>query len=149
MLSELFPPEQVTIVSGDGSAFSSLPFDHLVFTGSTEVGRAVMKAASENLGGQTCIAPDYALVHESEIDTFIASYDRLVKTAWSATSLRYGMRSYFREISAGQVLEHGERSLVLRRQIGDNRGIQLRASDRGSPAATLQRHLELGPLRGP
>nr|WP_262496093.1 coniferyl aldehyde dehydrogenase [Nonomuraea sp. SYSU D8015] len=49
MLSELFPPEQVTIVSGDGSAFSSLPFDHLVFMGSTEVGRAVMKAASENL----------------------------------------------------------------------------------------------------
>ena len=27
MLSELFPPEQVTIVSGDGSAFSDLPFD--------------------------------------------------------------------------------------------------------------------------
>ena len=47
MLSEVFPPEQVTIVSGDGSAFSSLPFDHLVFTGSTAVGRAVMKAASE------------------------------------------------------------------------------------------------------
>ncbi|MEU1939294.1 aldehyde dehydrogenase family protein [Streptomyces coeruleorubidus] len=45
ILSELFPPEQVTIVSGDGAAFSSLPFDHLVFTGSTEVGRAVMKAA--------------------------------------------------------------------------------------------------------
>jgi coniferyl-aldehyde dehydrogenase len=117
MLSELFPPEQVTIVSGDGSAFSSLPFDHLVFTGSTEVGRAVMKAASDNLvpvtlelggksptivakghvrdqavsdivfgkllsGGQTCIAPDYALVHESEIDAFIATYDRLVKTAY-------------------------------------------------------------------
>ena len=33
-------------------------------------------------GGQTCIAPDYALVHESEIDTFIRSYDRLVKAAY-------------------------------------------------------------------
>ena len=33
-------------------------------------------------GGQTCIAPDYALVHESEIDTFIDSYDRLVKAAY-------------------------------------------------------------------
>ncbi|MCY1295129.1 Coniferyl aldehyde dehydrogenase [compost metagenome] len=32
-----------------GQAFSTLPFDHLVFTGSTEVGRSVMKAASENL----------------------------------------------------------------------------------------------------
>src|SRR6184192_1513874 len=49
MFSELFPEEQVTMVSGDGAAFSSLPFDHLVFTGSTAVGRAVMKAASENL----------------------------------------------------------------------------------------------------
>ncbi|MFF9773192.1 coniferyl aldehyde dehydrogenase [Streptomyces sp. NPDC013978] len=117
MLGELFPPEQVTMVTGDGSAFSSLPFDHLVFTGSTEVGRAVMKAAGDHLvpvtlelggksptivakghvtdravsdivfgkllsGGQTCIAPDYALVHESEIDAFVAAYDRLVKTAY-------------------------------------------------------------------
>jgi coniferyl-aldehyde dehydrogenase len=117
MLSELFPPEQVTLVNGDGAAFSSLPFDHLVFTGSTEVGRAVMKAASDNLvpvtlelggksptivakghvrdqvvsdivfgkllsGGQTCIAPDYALVHESEIEAFVAGYDRLVKAAY-------------------------------------------------------------------
>ncbi len=32
-----------------GSAFSSLPFDHLFFTGSTPVGRAIMRAASENL----------------------------------------------------------------------------------------------------
>ena len=32
-------------------------------------------------GGQTCIAPDYALVHESEVNTFIESYDRLVKAA--------------------------------------------------------------------
>ena len=117
MIAEIFPEEQVAVVSGDGAAFSTLPFDHLVFTGSTAVGRAVMKAASENLvpvtlelggksptivakgrvtdpsvssivfgkllsGGQTCIAPDYALVHESEIDTFIDSYDRLVKAAY-------------------------------------------------------------------
>jgi coniferyl-aldehyde dehydrogenase len=33
-------------------------------------------------GGQTCIAPDYALVHESEVDTFIGSYDRLVKATY-------------------------------------------------------------------
>ena len=30
-------------------AFSSLPFDHLVFTGSTATGRKVMQAAAENL----------------------------------------------------------------------------------------------------
>src|SRR3546814_1225087 len=51
-LADLFPKEQVAVVTGDasvGAAFSSLPFDHLIFTGSTTVGRAVMKAASENL----------------------------------------------------------------------------------------------------
>ena len=30
-------------------AFGALPFDHLLFTGSTPVGREVMKAASANL----------------------------------------------------------------------------------------------------
>lgn len=52
MLREIFPEEQVAVVTGGsdvGSAFSALPFDHLVFTGSTDVGRAVMRAASENL----------------------------------------------------------------------------------------------------
>ncbi|MDT4830848.1 Coniferyl aldehyde dehydrogenase [compost metagenome] len=52
LISDTFTPEQVAVVMGDasvGQAFSTLPFDHLVFTGSTEVGRSVMKAASENL----------------------------------------------------------------------------------------------------
>jgi coniferyl-aldehyde dehydrogenase len=42
-------------------------------------------------GGQTCIAPDYALVHESEIDTFIGSYDRIVRAAYpdGPTSIDY------------------------------------------------------------
>jgi len=40
------------VVQGDvavGRAFCTLPFDHLVFTGSTNVGRDVMRAAAENL----------------------------------------------------------------------------------------------------
>jgi coniferyl-aldehyde dehydrogenase len=52
MLKETFDEEQLAVVTGDaevGKAFSSLPFDHLFFTGSTPVGRAVMRAASENL----------------------------------------------------------------------------------------------------
>lgn len=52
MLSQEFAQEQVAVFTGDaavGQAFSALPFDHLVFTGSTPVGRAIMKAASENL----------------------------------------------------------------------------------------------------
>jgi len=52
MLTETFDEEQVAIVTGDdkiGRAFSSLPFDHIFFTGSIPVGRAIMRAASENL----------------------------------------------------------------------------------------------------
>jgi acyl-CoA reductase-like NAD-dependent aldehyde dehydrogenase len=32
-----------------GAAFTALPFDHLIFTGGTKVGSAVMRAASETL----------------------------------------------------------------------------------------------------
>ena len=42
----------VDVVEGDANvaaAFSALPFDHLLFTGSTAVGRHVMRAASEHL----------------------------------------------------------------------------------------------------
>jgi coniferyl-aldehyde dehydrogenase len=116
LLADIFPQEQVAVVTGDaavGAAFSALPFDHLVFTGSTPVGRAVMKAASQNLvpvtlelggkspviigkgatldhaaagvaygklanAGQTCIAPDYVLLHEDEIDAFVAAYGKAV-----------------------------------------------------------------------
>ncbi|NKJ50667.1 coniferyl aldehyde dehydrogenase [Burkholderia sp. SG-MS1] len=52
MLADSFPPEEVAVVIGGpdvGAAFSALAFDHLFFTGSTQVGRKVMKAASENL----------------------------------------------------------------------------------------------------
>nr|WP_261336782.1 aldehyde dehydrogenase family protein [Rhizobium leguminosarum] len=116
MFGEIFSEDQFAVVTGDaavGAAFTALPFDHLVFTGSTAVGRSVMKAATENLvpvtlelggkspvivakghtldqaaasiaygkllsAGQTCIAPDYALVHESEVDAFVKAYDRKV-----------------------------------------------------------------------
>jgi len=116
MLTDIFPQEQVAVVTGDasvGEAFAALPFDHLIFTGSTAVGRAVMRAASENLtpvtlelggkspvivekghvlkhvaagiafgklanAGQTCIAPDYALVHEDDIQAFTTAYDQAV-----------------------------------------------------------------------
>ena len=85
--------------------FASLPFDHLIFTGSTRVGRLVAEAAGRNLtpitlelggkspaivdrsadlkeaaeriaygkllnAGQTCIAPDYALVPEASVQDF-------------------------------------------------------------------------------
>ncbi|UTW45292.1 coniferyl aldehyde dehydrogenase [bacterium SCSIO 12696] len=44
--------EHVVIIEGEagiGAAFSALPFDHLIFTGSTNVGKLVAKAAADNL----------------------------------------------------------------------------------------------------
>jgi coniferyl-aldehyde dehydrogenase len=52
LLKDLYPEEQVAVVTGGpetGAAFASLPFDHLAFTGSTAVGRSVMKKAADNL----------------------------------------------------------------------------------------------------
>ena len=52
LLSEVFPPERVAVALGGGevaAAFAALPFDHLLFTGSTAVGRKVMAAAATNL----------------------------------------------------------------------------------------------------
>jgi len=116
LVTEAFPEEKVAVVAGDasiGAAFAALPFDHLFFTGSTAVGRAVMRAASENLvpvtlelggkspvlvdrnqpldrvasdvaygklanAGQTCIAPDYLLLHEGDVDGFVQAWGKAV-----------------------------------------------------------------------
>jgi coniferyl-aldehyde dehydrogenase len=117
ILGEIFLEDQVAVATGEadvGAAFAALPFDHLVFTGSAQVGRSVMRAASESLvpvtlelggkspaiiergaglqiaarriafgklanGGQTCIAPDYVLAPEQDIEGFAAAYAAAVE----------------------------------------------------------------------
>jgi coniferyl-aldehyde dehydrogenase len=52
MFQEYFDPSEAAVFTGGtdvGAAFSSLPFDHLLFTGSTNTGKLVMKSAAENL----------------------------------------------------------------------------------------------------
>jgi coniferyl-aldehyde dehydrogenase len=52
LVRKSFAPDEILVVNGDAEAaraFSALPFDHLLFTGSTAVGHHVMRAASENL----------------------------------------------------------------------------------------------------
>ena len=52
LLADVFPEDRVAVALGladVGAAFAALPFDHLVFTGSTAVGRKVMAAAAPNL----------------------------------------------------------------------------------------------------
>jgi len=73
LVGEVFPADRVAVVLGGvdvATAFSSLPFDHLLFTGSTAVGRKVMAAAAANLtpvtlelGGKSpcVIGPDFPL----------------------------------------------------------------------------------------
>lgn len=52
LVAERFTHEECAVVTGGpevAHAFSELPFDHLVFTGSTATGRKVMEAAAKNL----------------------------------------------------------------------------------------------------
>lgn len=116
-VKKLFSPAEVALVEGDASvstALLELPFDHIFFTGSPQVGKIVMAAAAKNLAsvtlelggkspalidasgaidglayhlawgkcfnnGQTCIAPDYALVHESKLEAFIVAYQKSIQ----------------------------------------------------------------------
>jgi len=51
-IAKSFANDEVAVVTGDasiGKQFAALPFDHLVFTGSTAVGREVAQAAAKNL----------------------------------------------------------------------------------------------------
>jgi len=52
LIAGAFPAEEVCVVNGGvevAQHFTGLPFDHLLFTGSTRVGREVMRQASEHL----------------------------------------------------------------------------------------------------
>ncbi len=78
IIGKAFPSDYVGVINGGVEAaqeFSSLPFDHLLFTGSTRVGKLVMKAAAENLtpvtlelGGKSpaLVHPDYPLQRAAE-----------------------------------------------------------------------------------
>ena len=109
-MDSIFSNEEVHVVNGESSlgvAFSNLPFDHLLFTGSSAVGKEVMKACAAHLtpvtlelggkspalitpksdlkdvaqkliygklfnAGQTCVAPDYVLVHKAQCEDLLA-----------------------------------------------------------------------------
>lgn len=52
LIAARFAADECAVVTGGpatGEAFCGLPFDHLVFTGATSIGRHVMRAAAENL----------------------------------------------------------------------------------------------------
>ena len=52
IVPKYFPEDEVAVVTGGAEIsqkFAELPFDHLLFTGSTKVGAKVMRSASKNL----------------------------------------------------------------------------------------------------
>ncbi len=118
IINENFPSEILHVIEGgiDETQFLlTLPFDKIFFTGSTRVGKIVMKAAAENLvpvtlelggkspcivmpdanlsmaakriawgkflnAGQTCIAPDYLLVHSNIKEEFLQKLIKQIET---------------------------------------------------------------------
>lgn len=117
LINSIFKTNEVAVVEGDGQiaqTLTSLPFNHIFFTGSPQVGKLVMAAAAKNLAsvtlelggkspaivdetadikkitermvwgkyfncGQTCIAPDYVLVHHTKAAAFTKAYIAAVK----------------------------------------------------------------------
>lgn len=56
LVCENFSPEELSVVLGDvevAAEFTRLPFDHLIFTGSTSVGVKVLRATADNLTPST------------------------------------------------------------------------------------------------
>lgn len=118
IVKEVFPSEIALVIQGGketSQALLDLPFDHIFFTGSNEVGKIVMAKAAQNLtsvtlelggkspsiidekadlklaaekiiwgktlnNGQTCVAPDYILIHENSVSRFIAECESFLKT---------------------------------------------------------------------
>ena len=109
MASDLFDSREVAVVEGDkkeAQLLLNLPFNHIFFTGSSNIGKKILTSASAYLSsvtlelggkspviidknynlktvsdriiatkfinlGQSCIAPDYIVVHESQYQEFI------------------------------------------------------------------------------
>lgn len=120
MAKETFAAAELSVVQGgvDASqALLQLPFDHIFFTGSPQVGKIVMEAAAKNLSsvtlelggksptiiddtadikdatkklvfgkfmnnGQTCVAPDYILIHESKKEDFLSQMKEEITSAY-------------------------------------------------------------------
>ncbi len=119
-VGDLFDEAEVAVFEGDKEVAGALldcPFDHIFFTGGTEVGKVVMAAASRHLStvtlelggktpvivdssadlshaaeriawgkfinsGQTCVAPDYALVPIDLVDRFAKLVERSVVASY-------------------------------------------------------------------
>lgn len=112
-----FKSNEILVLEGGAEVnkeLLELPFDKILFTGSTRVGQIVMEAAAKRLtpvtlelggkspailfddanmyvstkriwfgkcinAGQTCVAPDYALIPKSKYDEFVSTSEKVLK----------------------------------------------------------------------
>lgn len=76
MLASVFPQEKVAVITGgieSASHFSEQAFDHLLFTGSTQVGKKVMASAAKNLTPVTLeLGGKSPAIIDTEIDISVA-----------------------------------------------------------------------------
>ncbi len=138
MVEELFEPAEVAVVQGavpETQALLDLPFNHIFFTGSPQVGKIIMAAAARHLSsvtlelggkspaivdetahikdavkkltwgkflncGQTCIAPDYVLVHASKAQELQQALQEQVKEYYEAEDGIERSANYARIIDA-------------------------------------------------
>ncbi|WP_088103213.1 aldehyde dehydrogenase [Halalkalibacter urbisdiaboli] len=123
IVRDTFSDEYFTVVEGAVETSQQLlaePFDYIFFTGSVNVGKAVMEAAAKHLtpvtlelggkspaivhedakldlaakriawgkfinAGQTCVAPDYVLVHEQIKEQFLSKLNQYIDQLFTAS----------------------------------------------------------------
>ncbi|MGX9707272.1 aldehyde dehydrogenase [Laceyella tengchongensis] len=131
MIKGIFEEEYIAVIEGDvetSKALLDLPFDHIFFTGSAQVGKTIMEKAAQTLttvtlelggkspviidkdanielaarrivwgkwlnAGQTCVAPDYVLIHEERKDVWLAQLKQEIARFYGTdplTSENYG-----------------------------------------------------------
>lgn len=106
IIGETFDENYIKVISGNGAdvvpeMINSFRFDHIFYTGSTNVGKEIYKLAANDLipvtlelGGKSpCIAPDYILVHESVKEKLLISLSETIQkfyTSNPSSSYDYG-----------------------------------------------------------
>lgn len=119
IIPQYFKPEKLQLFDETGSvgiAFSKLPFDHIMFTGSSATGKKVMAAAAENLtpvtlelGGKSpaVIDPDYCLTKAVERIMFVKQFNAgQICTNVDYLFLHESQKDAFIEASKNWVKEH-------------------------------------------
>ncbi|NET88440.1 MAG: aldehyde dehydrogenase [Kamptonema sp. SIO1D9] len=154
LVGKYFESDFLAVVEGGKEVTQELlaeKFDHIFFTGGTEIGRIIMQAAAKNLtpvtlelggkspciiepdvdleltarritwgkfinAGQTCIAPDYLLVHRSIKEPLLAGIKQCIQEFYTdnpATSQDYARIISDRHFARLQKLLHSGGKVVV------------------------------------